>query len=166
MSNELETCKQVDIPEVDNTIPACLEYENALCVIFEATAPFIGITTSDKSLKEVVDAIVAKLKTQSTLITNLQNTIADIEGGAYVVNTVNVDYTALISEDLIITDGGNITLYDSTTVIKPIRIKNAGATIITVGIAGVDTIEGDTSLELNPTESILLYPVGTDFQLI
>ncbi len=42
-------------------------------------------------------------------------------------------------------------------------VRNAGSVSVSIARAGSDTIEGETTLSLNPGESVLLTFIGTDW---
>lgn len=67
-------CGQTTIPEVDNTALPCDKYISEDCIIIAEAIPYIG-SMNNSSLKDVLEKLVEKLKTQARLINNLQNQI-------------------------------------------------------------------------------------------
>lgn len=161
-----DNCKQTDIPEVDNSAIPCEDFYNALCVMVETTFPFISITSDDKNLVEVLDAIVNKLKTQSTLITTVKNTLDLVEGISYTVQQRDSDYIALVSDNLITLDGANLTMFASADAVYPLTIKNIGTTAQTITPVGTDTVAGEAVYTINPQESITIFPIAGNFEII
>lgn len=86
-------------------------------------------------------------------------------GGGFVVQIKTATYTALISDDLIITDSA-VTLYAASTAVQPINIKNDSLSSIIITPDGSDTIEGESTATILAGNSHTYFPSGTNFLLI
>lgn len=64
-------CKQVNIPEVDNTEPTCPEYVTEHCLLFETPISYLQINTGD-SIHVALTKIAEKFVSQSKVINNLR----------------------------------------------------------------------------------------------
>lgn len=68
-------CGQINIPEVDNTLPPCPDgYIEAGCVIVGEAIPIVGIVPTD-SILVALQKMAAMLKQQQIEITLLKNQV-------------------------------------------------------------------------------------------
>ena len=81
-------------------------------------------------------------------------------GGSLVITNTVVNYTALITDDIIITTA-DITLYAGAGQTKLISIRNIGNSRVLIIPNGVETIENKTNAELRKGNSYTLAYDGT-----
>jgi hypothetical protein len=70
-------CNDVVIPKVDNSSPECDKYIKDICVHMSSGQPFLGLIPG-KNLKEVIFALVERLKVMQKEISDLKESINNL----------------------------------------------------------------------------------------
>lgn len=81
-----------------------------------------------------------------------------------IYKTITDDYTHLITDDFILCDATKdivITLASAITVKKPVTIINSSSYKVRVQIAGSDTVNSLTYIDVIKPDALKLFPIGT-----